>query len=140
MALVVPNGAEVILAAAALGKTNQTALTLRLYTVISPALSKDTVVADLTEAVGGGYAAIALTANNWTITGGSPTSAAQPAQVFTFTGTLTTNPAVLGYFSTNASGALAGPVEALAASFTPANNGDTVSVTPTITFASTTSD
>jgi len=139
MSLVVPNGGEVILIDAATGKTPATALTLRLYTVISPALSKDTVVAHLTEATGGGYAAIALTAGNWTTTGGSPTSSEQPAQTFTFSGALTTNPAVLGYYITHADGALV-EAEPLAASFTPANNGDTCIVTPKITLGSVTSD
>ena len=76
MSVVIPNGGEVILLDAASGKTPATAWTLRCYTAISPAISNGTVVAHLTEAVGGGYAAIALTAANWVTTPGAPSSSA----------------------------------------------------------------
>lgn len=137
--LVVPNGGEVILLDAATGKTVATQWTLRLYTVISPALGSASVVANFTEATGGGYAAKALTAASWTTTPGSPTESAYPLQTFTFTGALTTNPNILGYYVTRADGALV-YAEPLAAQFTPANNGDTLDVTAKITLASVTSD
>ena len=137
--LVVPNGGEVILIDAATGKTAATAWTLRLYTVISPALGNASVVANFTEATGGGYAAKSLTAASWVTTPGSPTSSAYPLQTYTFTGALTTNPNILGYYVTRANGDLV-YAEPLAAQFTPANNGDTLDVTPIITLASVTSD
>jgi hypothetical protein len=137
--LTVPNGGEVLMLNAATGKTNATAWTLRLYCVISPALGNATVVGDLTEASGGGYSAIALTAANWVTTGGSPTSTAYPEQTFTFTGPLTTNLTVLGYYITNAAGALV-YAEALGASFVPTNNGDTIKITPVLTLGSVTND
>lgn len=137
--LVVPNGGEVILLDAATGKTAATAWTLRLYSVISPALGNGTLVAHLTEAAGGGYAAKVLTAANWVTTPGSPTSSAYPLQTFTFTGALTTNPAILGYYLTRADGSLV-YAEPLSSSFTPANNGDTLDVTPIITLGSVAAD
>lgn len=140
MALTVPNGGEVFLLNAATGKTAATAWTLRLYTVISPSLSKDTVVANLTEATGGGYASFGLTAGTWSsASGGSPTSTGYPIHTFTFTGALTTNPNILGYYVTENSGALVF-IEALAASFTPQNNGDTLDVTLNLTLGSVTND
>jgi hypothetical protein len=139
MALVVPDVGENLWLNAATGKTNATAWTLRLFTVISPALDGDTEAADVTEASGGGYSAIALTAANWTTTPGSPTSSTYPEQTFTFTGPLTTNPDVLGYYVTNAAGALVF-AEMLGAPFTPTNNGDTLDVTLNITLASITGD
>ena len=139
MSVVIPNGGEVLLFDAATGKTGATAWTLRLYTAISPALSNGTVVGHLTEAAGGGYAAIALTAANWTTTPGSPTSTAYAKQTFTFTGLLTSSATVLGYYLTNAAGALVA-IETLSASFQPSNNGDVLEVTPTITLASVVSD
>jgi hypothetical protein len=137
--ITVPNGGEAILLEAAIGKTPATAWTLRAYTAIAPALSNATVVAHLTEAAGGGYAGISLTAANWVTTPGSPTSAAYPKQTYTFTGTLTGNPTILGYYLTRADGALV-VIEALAAAFTPANNLDTLDVTPVVTLASIVSD
>jgi len=139
MSVVIPNGGEVLLLDAASGKTAATAWTLRLYTAISPALSNGTVVAHLTEAAGGGYAAKALTAANWVTTPGTPTSSAYPIQTFTFSGALTGNPAILGYYLTNAAGAVVA-VEALGASYTPLANLDTLDVTPTITLGSVVSD
>lgn len=139
MSVVIPNGGEVILLDAASGKTVATAWTLRLYTAISPALANSTVVAHLTEATGGGYAAKALTAANWVTTPGSPTSSAYPLQTFTFTGALSGNPAILGYYITRADGSLVA-VEALGASYTPLANGDTLDVTPTITLGSVVTD
>lgn len=137
--LIVPNGGETIMLNAATGKTAATAWTLRLYTVISPALGSGTVVADLTEATGGGYAAIALTAANWVTTPGAPTSTAYPLQTFTFTGPLSTNPGVIGYYITRADGSLV-YAEPLSATFTPVNNGDSLDVTLVLTLGSIASD
>jgi len=137
--ITIPNAAEAILLDAATGKTAATTWTLRLYTAISPALSNGTVVAHLTEAAGGGYAAIALTAANWVTTPGSPSSSAYPKQTYTFTGALTGNPAIVGYYLTRADGSLV-VIEPLAASFTPTTNGDVLEVTPVVTLASIVSD
>lgn len=137
--IVVPNGGEVLMLDAATGKVNATAWTLRLYTVITSMLSNGSVVADLTEALDGGYTPILLTAANWVATPGSPSNTAYPLQTFTFTGPLTTNPNVLGYYITNAAGDLM-YAEALASPFIPTNNGDSLDVTLVLTLGSVTGD
>ncbi len=136
--LVVPDQGEQILLDAALGKAAATTLTLRLFANNHTPAHGDTE-SNYTEASGGGYAAIALTAANWVTTPGSPTSSAYPASTFTFTGAIGGTGIVYGYYITNAAGKLI-YAELLAASFTPANNGDTVVVTPTITLASVSGD
>lgn len=136
--LVVPNQGEQILLEAGLGKTPASALTLRLFSN-DHVLAKTDTEADFTEVAGGGYAAIALTAGNWVTTPGSPTSSAYPQQTFTFTGATNAPSTVHGYYITTAAGNLI-YAERLLAAFTPASNGDTVAVTPTITLASVTSD
>lgn len=83
-----------------------------------------------TEATGGGYAAITLSNGSWTITSGNdPSDAVYAQQTFTFTGALTTNTDVYGYFVVNDDGTLLW-AERLAATYTPANSGDLLKVTP----------
>lgn len=83
-----------------------------------------------TEASGGGYAAKTLTNGSWTVTvGNDPSDATYAQQTFTFTGALTTNPTIYGYFVVDGDGTLIW-AEVFAAAFTPANNGDQVKVTP----------
>ena len=104
-------------------------LTLKLFaTDVTPA---DTDVAGTyTEATGGGYAALPLTNGSWTVTvGNDPSDAVYAQQTFTFTGALTTNPTVYGYFVVDADGTLVW-AERLTAAFTPANNGDNIKITP----------
>lgn len=103
--------------------------TLKLFTNdVTPA---DTDVAGTyTEATGGGYAALPLTNGSWTVTvGNDPSDAVYAQQTFTFTGALTTNPTVYGYFVVDADGTLVW-AERLTAAFTPANNGDNIKITP----------
>lgn len=138
MTLVVPNQGEQIMLDAATGKTAATAWTLRLFVNNHTPVNSDTE-AQYTEAAGGGYAAIALTASNWVTTPGSPTSSAYPQQTFTFTGALTTNPTIYGYYVTNAGGKLL-YAELLPQPFTPANPGDNVQVTPQLTLGSVSGD
>ncbi len=138
MALVVPNQGEGIMLNAATGKTAATTWTLRLFTN-NVTLANTNVEGSVTEASGGGYAAIPLTAANWVTTTGSPTSSAYPAQVFTFSGALSGSASLYGYYITQADGKLV-YLEKLAASFTPAVSGDTLTVTPTITLASVATD
>jgi hypothetical protein len=104
-------------------------LTLKLYcTNVSPA---DTNTAgSFTECAGGGYAAKTLTSGSWTVTvGDDPSDAIYADQVFTFTGALTTNAVIYGYFVIDADGVLIW-AELLGSTFTPANNGDTVTIGP----------
>lgn len=89
-----------------------------------------------TEAAGGGYAAIPLTEGNWTVSVvNNIAQGAYAAQTFTFTGALTGNAGIFGYYVTNAAGTVVA-AERLAAAgttpwFTPSANGQTVTVTPT---------
>jgi len=132
MTILVPNTGEVI---ALSYLTNKVAipenLVYKLFaTNVTPA-ETDTAVS-YTEAAGGGYAAKTLTGANWTVTGGAPSSAAYAAQTYTFTGALTTNATIYGYFVIRAT-TLDLVLAETFSSFTPANNGDNIVLTPQIT-------
>lgn len=92
--------------------------------------------ATYTEAAGGGYSTpSALTGSSWTdsATGGVAT-AGYAAQTYTFTGALTTNATIYGYYVTGATNTTSEYfAEAFSSSFTPANNGDNIVLTPKIT-------
>lgn len=132
MALVVCNNGETIALSYLTGKTGSTEnLIYRLFaTNVTPA-ETDTA-GSYTEATGGGYAAKTLTGASWTVTAGAPTSAAYAQQDWTFTGPLTTNGTVYGYYVTRASTADLVLAETFT-SFTPTNNGDKILLTPAIT-------
>ena len=106
-------------------------LTLKLFcNNVTPA---DTDTASTyTEVTNGdaGYSAITLTSGSWTVTvADDPSDAVYAQQTFTFTGALTSNATVYGYFVVDADGVLIW-AEAFSSSFTPANNGDTIKITP----------
>jgi hypothetical protein len=104
-------------------------LTLKLYS--NDYTPVDTSVAgSFTEVSGGGYAAITLTNGSWTVTvGNDPSDAVYAQQTFTFTGTIGGSGTVYGYFVVDADGTLVW-AERFATSFTPAQNGDNIKVTP----------
>jgi hypothetical protein len=136
--LVVPDASEVYVLDAWTGKAAASAWTLRLFANNHTPVAGD-AVAQYTEAAGGGYAAILLTAASWTTTAGGTapeTTTAYAAQTFTFTGPLTTNLTVYGYYLTRASDGALILAELLASPFTPANNGDSIVLTLSITMAS----
>lgn len=131
MALLVPNTGEVIALSLLVNKTAPEDLVYRLFaTNVTP--SETDTAATFTEATGGGYAAITLTGANWTVTGGAPTTASYAQQTYTFTGALTTNATVYGYFVTQATSGTLVLAETFT-SFTPATNGDNIKLTPQIT-------
>lgn len=132
MTLLVPNVGENITLSYLVGKTTTVRdLIYRLFaTNVTPA-ETDTA-GSYTEAAGGGYASKTLTGASWTITNGAPTSADFAQQTWTFTGVLTTNPTVFGYYVTRVTDADLVLAEAFS-SFTPANNGDQILLTPKIT-------
>lgn len=103
-------------------------LTLRCFTNVHAPLDTDTS-ANYTEAVGGGYAAIALVNGSWTVSGSAPAQAAYAQQTFNFTGALTGGPTIQGYYVTDADGIFQW-AEVDPAPFTPVNNGDMYKVTP----------
>jgi len=132
MTLLVPNNGENIALSYLTGKTGSTEnLVYRLFaTNVTPA-ETDTA-GSYTEATGGGYASKTLTGASWTITNGNPTSAAYAQQTWTFTGALTTNTTVFGYYVTRVTSTDLVLAETFT-SFTPANNGDQILLTPQIT-------
>lgn len=107
-----------------------TTLTVKLFTndaVISDAL----VSTDFTEAAGGGYAAKTVAAGASAVsTVGGIVQAAVPQQVYEFTGPLTGNPSVYGYYVVDPSGTLVFADKA-AGAYTPSSSGDIYAVTPT---------
>jgi hypothetical protein len=130
MALVLADvGADLILGTF-FNSTAQQNLKLKLYaTDVTPA-DTDTH-ASYTEATGGDYAAKTLTNNSWTITSGNdPSDAVYAEQTWTFTGALTTNGTIYGYYVTNNAENVLVYAERFASTFTPANNGDQLKLTP----------
>jgi hypothetical protein len=110
--------------------TAQQNLKLKLYCT-SVSIDDTKVVGDFTEASGGGYAAKTLTNGSWTVTvGDDPSDAVYAQQTFTFTGELTTNKDIYGYFVTDNAGTTLIWAEAFGATFHPYNNGDQLLVTP----------
>lgn len=104
-------------------------LTLRLYVNDKTPVDTD-VTSDYVEASGGGYAPKTLINGSWTInTANDPSDAVYPQQTFTFSGPLTGNAKIYGYFVTNADGVLIW-AERFSVFFQPANNGDSVNITP----------
>lgn len=131
MALMVPNNGEVLVLSYLVNKSTPENLVYRYFTNnITP--SETDTAGSYTEASGGGYAAMTLTGNNWTVTAGAPSVASHAQQTTTFTGALTGNPTIYGYFVTRASTGDLVLAETFS-SFTPANNGDVLRLTPQIT-------
>jgi hypothetical protein len=131
MTILVPNTGEVIALSLLVNKTAPENLVYRLFaTNVTPA-ETDTA-GSYTEAAGGGYAAITTTGANWTVTGGAPSTAAYAQQTYTFTGPLTTNATIYGYYVTQATSGTLVLAETFT-SFTPAANGDNIKLTPQIT-------
>ncbi len=124
-------GADIILKAyfnnswAAGGKD----LTIKLYTNDYTPLDTSTAVS-FTEASGGGYASKTLSNGSWTVTpANDPSDAVYAQQTWTFTGALDGGATIYGYFVIDADSVLVYG-ERLGTSFTPANNGDQLKVTP----------
>ncbi|MGC2049062.1 MAG: hypothetical protein WA635_10680 [Gallionella sp.] len=102
-------------------------LTLKLFCTNTTPADTD-INTTYTECAGGNYSAKTLTQGSWTITvANDPSDAVYADQVFSFTGALTTNGTIYGYY------VLAGSVlvgsETLATPFTP-NAGYSLTITP----------
>lgn len=108
-------------------------LTLRLFcTNVVP--SDTLTVSSLVECSGGGYSPINLTNGLWIVNRlGGIEQAIYPQQKFQFTGQLTTNTNVYGFFITDnaATPNLIGS-KLINQAFTPSNNGDRILVSPVI--------
>ena len=108
---------------------------LKLFaTDVTPNANGTDTVATYTEADGGGYAAKTLSrGTDWTITvADDPSDAIYLQQTFTFTGALTGNTKIYGYYVTNDDGTVLLWAERLAVYFQPANNGDQLLITPKV--------
>lgn len=135
MAMVVSDlGCDVFLNTFFVATAVQNTLLKLFVTNVTPDPNGGDTVGLYTEAAGGDYAAKTLTRGaGWTITvANDPSDAIYTQQTFTFTGALTTNPTIYGYYVTNAAGTVLLWAEKLAAPFTPANNGDKLLITPKI--------
>ena len=105
---------------------------LRLYaTNVTPDPNGGDTAGTYTQAAGGGYAAIELAYGSATIANNNPSDIRWAEQTFTFTGALTTNGTIYGYYIVDCNGVLV-TSEKAASSFTPATSGDTYKVTPII--------
>lgn len=131
MTILVPNVGEVTALSLLVNKVSPENLVYRLFaTNVTPA-ETDTA-ASYTEAAGGGYASKTLTGASWTVVGGAPSVASYAAQTWTFTGALTTNTTVYGYYVTLATSGTLVLAETFT-NFTPAASGDNIVLTPQIT-------
>jgi hypothetical protein len=103
-------------------------LTVKLYVTPHTPTDTDTYLSYV-EAAGGGYTAGTMTAGSHVVSIKNNIAQAQyPVLSFVFTGPLTTNSTIYGYYVVNGSGTLI-YAESLVQSFTPLNNNDTLQLT-----------
>lgn len=132
MTLMVPNQGEVIMLRNFLNKEPPQDLDLKLYKNNKTPAETDTE-ADYIEANFAGYAAIQLTAGDWTEAPGAPTEAAYPQQTFSSSANQAAQ-SVYGYLLVQrTSGKLMWAERFSGGPFSIANNGDQIKVTPKIT-------
>ena len=133
MSLVVPDAAEVRALQLILNQN----MTIRIFgNNATPAANS--VAADFTEIVGGGYTNKPLTFANWSFTSGAPSFGLYPKQSWTFTGAINAPGTIYGYFVTRDSDGLVMWAERFppaAVPFTPVV-GSLVEVTPKFTGSS----
>lgn len=135
MALVLADlGADVILGTFFVATAVQDTIMKLYVTNVTPSATGADILTDYTIAVGGGYVDKTLSRGaGWTLTtADDPSDVIYTQQTWTFTGPLTTNGTIYGYIVTNAAGTVLLWAEKLAQSFTPANNGDQILITPKI--------
>ena len=100
-------------------------LQLRLYCNNYTPL-QTSVAGDFTQAAGGGYAAKTLSYGSFTVTvANDPSDAVYAIQTWTFSGVLTTNPTIYGYYIVDSDGVLV-CAELGPAAYTPTSSGTDV--------------
>lgn len=136
MALTFLNQADTLALKALLAHTAGQNCYLKLYTN-STTIDQTFTEANFTEATGGGYTHKAITSSSWSFSEGAtttaPCTASYTTQTWTFTGALDAGATIRGYYITQESSGKALWAEAASSPFTPANNGDTFSVTLNVT-------
>lgn len=133
MTLLVPDEGEVVFASAALNKTAATNPILKLFKSNTTPAESDTA-ATYTESTFTGYSNVTLTGSSFTVTGGAPTSAAYAQQTFTSSANQTLENCY-GYFVVGTTNGKLLWVERFSnGPYAIANNGDSIQVTPTITW------
>jgi len=95
---------------------------------------KDMEAGDFTEATGGGYAHKSIDSSEDFTTEfeNSPPDIILPEQTFTFTGVLTTNTTVYGWYLVKQTGGAPVAAKLLDTPYTPASGGGTLTFTPRI--------
>lgn len=131
MTIVVANVGEAKYLENMVNKTAPQNLVLRLfcndYTPVA-----GSVAANFTEAAGGGYVAKTLTGANWNnAVPGDPSYITHPEQIFVFSGPLSVNANVYGYYIVGATDGVLRHAERFTdGPYTPTTDGDQIKVTP----------
>lgn len=98
---------------------------------------RTSAVGNFTEASGGGYAAKTLSADSHTVESGStPHDLTWGSQTFTFTGPLSTNTTIYGFYITDVGGTHLLWAQRLDTAFTPASNGDNLEIVCKLQYSS----
>ncbi len=124
------NGSKAIILANALNKTAPQNLTLRLFqNVLTPSDSDNVNASGYVEATWTGYAGIALTAANWSITTADPSNASYAQQTFTSTANQAAQ-SNYGWYITRADGSLFCAERFSDGPYSISVTGQTIKVTP----------
>lgn len=131
--LFIPTAGETAMLSILLKAQAEENLLIKLFTDTGSFVAGDTAGSRTELANGAGYTTGGKTlaaGASWALSGGQPEVAAFTAQTWTFTGATTT---IKGYFIVGATSGTIYWEELLTAPFTPANNGDTLTITPRFT-------
>jgi hypothetical protein len=132
LAILVPNGGEVIALSYLVNKAASENLVLCLFKSNTTPAEGD-VIGTYTEADFTGYSNKLLTGASWTVTGGAPSSAAYAEQTFTSSAAQAVQNVYGYYLKRTSTGDLVYAERFSDGPYPITNNGDAVKVTPTIT-------
>ena len=127
MAVIVPKSWQNYILGLSINAVAPQDLKLRLFANnLTPTV--DSVIGDMTQAAGFGYAELAMIPGSWTRTPGAPYVAAYPATTFTFTGAIGL---IYGWYIVTADGLILGPCERFPLGpYNKQTNGETIQVPP----------